>query len=56
MPTEPVRNSNIPDMQARFVTESLTDLNRTAAYKTAGEKVRGRTPAQVRVSYSPLPC
>lgn len=41
MPNEPVRNSNIPDMQARFVTEYLTDLNRTAAYKRAGGKGEG---------------
>lgn len=38
-----LRNYGLNDMQARFVTEYLIDLNRTAAYKRAGYKGEGNT-------------
>ncbi len=37
------RKYGLNDMQARFVTEYLIDLNRTAAYKRAGYKGEGNT-------------
>ncbi len=36
-----LRNYRLTDLQARFVTEYLIDLNRTAAYKRAGGKCEG---------------
>ncbi|MDH0356745.1 terminase small subunit [Morganella sp. GD04133] len=36
-----LRDYGLNDMQARFVTEYLIDLNRTAAYKRAGGKCQG---------------
>ncbi|AZF92931.1 MAG: terminase small subunit [Phage NG54] len=38
-----LRKYGLNDMQARFVTEYLIDLNRTAAYKRAGYKGEGNT-------------
>ncbi len=38
-----LRNYGLNDMQARFVTEYLIDLNRTAAYKRTGYKGEGNT-------------
>ncbi|HAT1511899.1 TPA: terminase small subunit [Morganella morganii] len=38
-----LRDYGLNDMQARFVTEYLIDLNRTAAYKRAGGKCEGNS-------------